>query len=77
MKATIDRIEDDIAVLLVRTDETIHLDIPMSLMPEGCQEGDILDIEITRDRESTEEARERVAKLIEKLKKKNLPPESE
>jgi hypothetical protein len=76
MKATLDRIEDGVAVLLVRNDETIRLDIPMCLLPEDCEEGDILDIEITRDRESTKEARDRVAKLIEKLKKKNQPPES-
>jgi hypothetical protein len=76
MKATLDRIEDGMAVLLVRNDETVRIDIPMCLMPEDCREGDIVDIEITRDRESTEEARDRVASLIEKLKKKNKPPES-
>ncbi|HUL61456.1 MAG TPA: DUF3006 family protein, partial [Methanocella sp.] len=38
--------------------------------PEGCKEGDILDITISRDEESTREARKEVSDLIEKLKKK-------
>lgn len=70
MKATIDRFEGDIAVLLIRNDESIHIDFPRKLLPEGCREGDILDININRDIESTEVARERVSSLIEKLKNK-------
>lgn len=70
MKATLDRFENGCAVLLIRNDETIEIDFPACLLPEDCEEGDILDITITRDVESTEEARERVSSLIEKLKKK-------
>jgi hypothetical protein len=71
MKATLDRFEGCYAVLLIRNDETIEIDFPACLLPKGCREGDILNIDITRDLESTEEATERVASLIEKLKKKN------
>jgi hypothetical protein len=74
MKATLDRFEDGWAVLLVRDDETMEIDIPDRLLPEGCEEGDILDIKIRRDVKSTEEARERVSGLIEKLKKKGRKP---
>lgn len=70
MKVTIDRFEDDYAVLLVRGEEQIHIDFPAELLPEGCQEGDILNIEISRDEDSTEATRERVSDLIEKLKNK-------
>jgi hypothetical protein len=70
MKATIDRFEGCYAVLLVRDGESCEIDFPACLLPEDCEEGDILDITITRDVESTEEARERVSGLIEKLKKK-------
>ncbi len=81
MKVTIDRFEDGYAVLLVRgekgTDspcasESVHIDFPVQLLPEGCREGDVLDIEISRDVESTEEAKKRVSDLIEKLKRKNV-----
>ncbi len=70
MKVTLDRFEDGCAVLLVRDDETIEIDLPACLLPGDCEEGDILDITIKRDKKSTEEARERVSGLIEKLKKK-------
>jgi hypothetical protein len=71
MKATLDRFEDGWAVLLLRDDESIEFELPACLLPCGCKEGDILDINIARDVEATEEAAERVASLIEKLKKKN------
>jgi Protein of unknown function (DUF3006) len=71
MRATLDRFEDGWAVLLLRDGERIEFELPVGLLPCGCKEGDILDIHISRDVEATEEARERVAELIEKLKKKN------
>lgn len=71
MKATLDRIEGDIAILLARNGEIIRLNIPMSLLPEGCREGDILDISITRDEKDTEESKARVSGMIERLKKKS------
>ena len=71
MKATIDRIEDEWAVLLLREDESIEFELPVCMLPCGCNEGDILDINITRDVEGTKEAEERVSGLIEKLQKKD------
>jgi hypothetical protein len=70
MKATLDRIEGTVAVLIPREDESIRVNIPVSLLPPGCREGDILTIRIERDRASTEAAQERVSGLIEKLKKR-------
>lgn len=70
MKVTIDRFEDGYAVLLIRDEECAQIDLPEKYLPEGCKEGDILDIDITRDRAGTEEARKRVSDLIEKLKNK-------
>ena len=70
MKVTIDRFEDGYAVLLVRGEESVQIDFPEQLLPEGCKEGDILDVRISKDEESTEATRKRVSDLIEKLKKK-------
>ncbi|HWS21557.1 MAG TPA: DUF3006 domain-containing protein [Methanoregula sp.] len=70
MKATIDRIEGTVAVLIPREDESVRVNIPVSLLPPGCREGDILTIRIERDRAATEAAQERVSGLIEKLKKR-------
>lgn len=70
-KVTLDRIEENTAVLILRDDETIKINIPFFLLPEGTREGEILDITITINKNETEEARERVSALIEKLKKKH------
>ncbi len=71
MKATLDRIEGDMAVLLIRDDESIKLDLPLVLLPECIREGDILDISITKDEKATEDSKARVSSLMERLKKKN------
>lgn len=71
MKATLDRIEGEMAVLLIRNGESIRLNMPVVMLPEGCREGDILDIAITRDEKETEESKARVSSLIERLKKKS------
>ncbi|MDY0130903.1 MAG: DUF3006 domain-containing protein, partial [Methanosarcina vacuolata] len=70
-KATLDRIENDIAVLLVRDGETTKINIPFSLLPEESKEGDILDITIAINIQETAAAKERVSSLLEKLKNKN------
>ena len=72
MKATIDRFEEDVAVIIVRGDVPTVLHIPRWLLPEDCREGDLLDISFDRDVEGTEAAKKRVSDLIEKLKKKNV-----
>ena len=51
-----------------RTEETLKIIAPLSLMPEGSKESDILDISISKDEEAKEEARQRVQDLIGRLK---------
>lgn len=67
---TVDRIEEQNAVLLVRKEESEKLIVPLSLLPSDIKEGDILEIEIRQDILGTEQARERVASLLDRLKKK-------
>jgi hypothetical protein len=70
MKAVIDRVEGEFAVLLLGDKGEFKLNIPISLLPEGCREGDLLNVSIERDVVGTEQAEERVSGLMEKLKKK-------
>lgn len=70
-KVTLDRIEEDIAVMLVRDEETVKIYIPLFLLPVESKEGDILDITIVKDVKETEDTKERVSSLLEKLKNKN------
>ncbi len=69
-KVTLDRIEGKNAVLLVREEESEKLIVPLSLLPSGIGEGDIVEIEIRQDVLGTEQARERVVSLLDRLKKK-------
>lgn len=70
-KFTLDRIEGSTAVLLLRDDESVKINIPLCLLPPEIKDGDILDISIDRDVQETEAAKERVSALLEKLKHKN------
>lgn len=70
MQVTVDRIENGIAVLLIRPEEEHVLEVPVQYLPDNVREGDILAVEFTRLVKETEAARERVESLIEKLKRK-------
>lgn len=68
MQATIDRIEEGIAVLVAFGEEPARIMIPASLLPEGSREGDVLAIGITRDEQATAAAKDRVAARIDRLR---------
>ena len=70
MKFTLDRIDEGIAVLISREEEPVRMTIPVSLLPPGVKEGDIVTLSIERDDEATAAARIRVTGLLDKLKKK-------
>jgi hypothetical protein len=70
MKVVIDRIEATRAVLIGLEDESVQFEIPSTLLPPLCREGDIVMIWIERDNRSTKAAKARVSGLIEKLKKR-------
>ena len=70
MKATIDRIEEGIAVLISTDEEQVLTTVPVSLLPPGAKEGDALSIAIDRDDGATASSKDRISSMIEKLKKK-------
>ncbi|NLB01488.1 MAG: DUF3006 domain-containing protein [Methanomicrobiales archaeon] len=69
-RVSLDRIEEGLAVLLLRDDESIQFTLPRALLPGDAREGDILEIAIRRDVAATEEARQRVAERIARLRGK-------
>jgi hypothetical protein len=71
LKVTVDRIEGTVAVLISCEDESVRVNVPVSLLPPGTREGETLTIRIERDRAATEAAQDRVTGLIEKLQSKN------
>jgi hypothetical protein len=70
MKVSIDRIEKGVAVLLMQDDPSGIIRVPVSLLPQGCREGDVLTMTLDADPGETAAVKERVTGLIDKLKKK-------
>ena len=70
MRVVVDRIEGKYAVLLFGEKE-IKVDIPLELLPEGTKEGSILNARFELDLNAEQQQREKVSKLLEKLKNKN------
>jgi hypothetical protein len=69
-QASLDQVEEGLAVLLLREDESVRFTLPRALLPPGAREGDILEVVIRRDVAATEEARRRVAERIERMRGK-------
>jgi hypothetical protein len=69
MKVSIDRIENGIAVLLIRDDPPGRIHLSASLLPSGCTEGDLLTLTLERDSAATAAAEDRVAGLMKKIRK--------
>jgi hypothetical protein len=70
MNVSIDRIEEGIAVLIGMDDATVRMTVPVSALPPGSSEGDIITLSLERDGIATDAARKRVIDLQEKLKKR-------
>jgi hypothetical protein len=77
---TIDRFENDHAVLLLRGNETIRVDVSRSELPDDVTEGTILDAAINENgkvlsarilEHKTEETRQKAQNLLEKILGKN------
>ena len=70
MKATIDRIDEGIAVLICVKEDPVRMTVPVSLLPPGAKEGDSVTLSIEPDDVATLASKDRVISLIEKLKKR-------
>jgi hypothetical protein len=78
-KYTIDRFEDNMAVLLFRENESIELLAPRAIMPDDIEEGSILQIDLVAGniksvvylKEETAAVRKQNVTLLQELVKKN------
>lgn len=70
LRAVVDRVENDMAVLLVG-EESYRIILPRNLLPADAAEGVILNIAIDVDLAATEQAKKRVQDLIDRLSEGN------
>ncbi|GMT97074.1 hypothetical protein KH5H1_11930 [Corallococcus caeni] len=71
-RATVDRIEDDVAVLVVDGQQVTRA---LSTLPSGVREGDVVDLETgTVDTEATESLRDDVRAARERAMRGKKPP---
>ncbi|OPY51202.1 MAG: hypothetical protein A4E49_02320 [Methanosaeta sp. PtaU1.Bin112] len=63
MKAVIDRVEGELAVVLIGEKGEFKLNIPLSLLPEGSRESDILNISIERDSFETQQVKKKCLRI--------------
>ncbi|WNG34588.1 DUF3006 domain-containing protein [Archangium violaceum] len=71
-KATLDRFEDELAVLIVDGREVTR---PRAKLPPEAREGDVLDLDtLTVDPAATERLRAEVRKARKRAMKKKTPP---
>jgi Protein of unknown function (DUF3006) len=69
-KVVVDRIEGDLAVLVLYDDDRVKLNVPVRCLPEGLREGDHLLMSFSDDRASRAAEKKRVDDLLEGLKRK-------
>lgn len=71
-RGVVDRIEDgDIAVVMFGDDEGLKVELPVSLLPAGVEDGSHLFINVSLDEDSRKAAEDRVKALQEQLEKRS------
>ncbi len=66
-KVVIDRVEGDLAVIVLFDDDSVKFNLPVKHLPEGVKEGDHLQMTFSVDKESRQSAKQKVADLLSEL----------
>jgi len=67
-KLVVDRIEGDLAVLVLYDDDSVKFDLPLRYLPDGVREGDHLQMDFREDEASRGSDKKRVDDLLNELK---------
>ena len=70
IRVFIDRIEGKLAVLVLSDDDGVKFNLPVKYLPEDAKEGAHLRLSFTADKESHEDEKQKIDRLLEKLKGK-------
>lgn len=66
-KVVIDRVEGDMAVVVLFDDDSVKFNLPVKHLPEGVKDGDHLQMTFSVDKESRESQKKKVADLLSEL----------
>jgi hypothetical protein len=67
LKVFIDRIEDEIATLVLYDDDSVHFNLPVQFLPEGTKDGDHFQITFKKDKESKDAEKKKADDLLKDL----------
>ena len=67
-KLVVDRIEGNLAVLVLYDDDAVKFDLPLRYLPDGVREGDHLLMNLREDEGSRGSEQKRVDDLLKELK---------
>lgn len=73
LRAFVDRIEEQIAVVILSDDDTVQLDLPLRYLPAGIREGDHLTIHFELAPDDMKAARKRIEDIQQELAANNNP----
>ncbi|HLF84425.1 MAG TPA: DUF3006 domain-containing protein [Blastocatellia bacterium] len=68
-KVVVDRIEGDLAVLVLYEDDRVKFNLPLPYLPEGVTEGDHLQMSFNEDESSRQSETNRIDDLLKDLKR--------
>lgn len=69
IKVVVDRIEGDLAVLVLYEDDRVKFNLPLPYLPEGVTEGDHLQMSFNEDESSRQSETNRIDDLLKDLKR--------
>lgn len=67
VKVEIDRLEGDLAVLVLADDDKVKFNLPLKYLPEGVESGDHLTMSFKIDKESRAQVQREVEDLLREL----------
>ncbi|HKY05587.1 MAG TPA: DUF3006 domain-containing protein [Blastocatellia bacterium] len=70
LKVLVDRIEGDVAVLVVDAEDGAQFNLPVKYLPEGVKDGSHLRVTFEVDAKSARAAKEKVQDLLKELRGK-------
>jgi hypothetical protein len=68
IKVFIDRVEGDLAVIVLYDDDKVKFKLPLKYLPDSSGEGDHFRLTFAVDKESREAEKQKIDELLNKLK---------